>query len=202
MYINKSFIGLVAVLSLASGLTYAASGSFGEVASSSPCQCTMFNATNTTGAWVLVNNFNYSLSFSVIEPRLNNVSIGLSAMNGTIAPYAVYQINISVSTNASVNESGYLTAYAENAGHGGAGGGNQTKLTVSKLIEITGSIPKASKTHVSATTSQGAATSSSPAAAVPVSSGSTRTIIAFIAVIAAVIVAIVGYRMLKRGGKS
>jgi hypothetical protein len=90
-----------------------ASGSLQEYASNNPCHCLLFNSTSNTAIWTLENTYNSPITFSITKPNLANVTINLSAMNGTIPANSIYPITVSISLSSFTNSSGYLIAYNE-----------------------------------------------------------------------------------------
>lgn len=130
---EKLLIGVLSFI-LVIGLTSAAAGSFGEVASQNACHCLMFNSTNKTNVWTLYSSFNKSMQFYVVKPNLTDITIITSVTNGTIQPNSYYSINVTVTSKSPINESGYLSAYL--AGGNTTPGGASIRLGTNKLIKV------------------------------------------------------------------
>lgn len=97
---KKNVLALVLLASfLILGVTHAQG--FGEYASENQCACMYYNISlNSTQLqhWVLMNSFNYSLSFFVVTPNFgsNAPQLSFSTLNGTIPPKSEFVINVTV----------------------------------------------------------------------------------------------------------
>jgi|GEM_PF-3660733 len=116
-------------------------GGFGEYAG-----YLVFNTSvnsSQTEAWTLINQYNYSITFTVTAPNLtinaSNVTpvLTFSALNGTIPAGSNYQINVTafIPYGAPANTvwSGYATAYASG---GGGNGSVKIQIGTSKFIKV------------------------------------------------------------------
>lgn len=129
---EKGIVILVSAM-LLMGMVSAASGSFGEYASSNPCHCLEFNTTSTAHQWILINTYNKSLNFTVTEPNMSNIYLNVSALKGIMPPQSTYVINITAISFSSTNQSGYITAYAiPNAN----ASGETIRIGTAKLLEV------------------------------------------------------------------
>ncbi|MGI0100573.1 MAG: hypothetical protein ACREBH_02540 [Candidatus Micrarchaeaceae archaeon] len=95
--------------------------------------------------WTLINNYNYSVNFTVIQPNLtiasSNVTpvLTFSALNGTIGPGQNFEINVTVfmPKGVAVNTTwhGYATAFASPTGN--QSGAAKIQIGTAKYIQIT-----------------------------------------------------------------
>jgi hypothetical protein len=133
--IIATILGIFVMVILTSGTAHAG-GSFGEYASVNACHCLMFNSTNNTQTWVLVNTFNRSLDFYIIKPEISNVSIITSITNGIIKANSDYFVNITAISHSAKNESGDILAYAVTSNATNSTGGESIRIGTAKLLEI------------------------------------------------------------------
>jgi hypothetical protein len=126
-------LGLLVLLPLIS-LSFATTGSFGEVAGA-----LNYTVSPQTHVWILQNTFNYSLPFTVVNAHINNTLITTSVSNGIIPPNSLFAINVTVVSYTNKSESGFITAYTSNSSSGS--GGAHIRLGATKQINVNTKVP-------------------------------------------------------------
>ena len=130
---NKILI--IAMIALAMGLASASSQGFGEVASLNSCHCLKFNSTNPANIWTLVSTYNKSISFYIIKPKINNVTITIWVANGTIPANYNYPIVVTAVSHSAKNESVEIVAYAI-PNNSNSTTGTSIKIGIEKLLGL------------------------------------------------------------------
>jgi len=128
-------LGMVTLIMLSS-LVIATSGSFGEIAGPLVYNG-LVNGTQTR-TWTIINNYNYSLTFYVINPNMSNVSISPSVVTGIIKANSYFPINVTIISHTSKTESAYIIAYVTTNNTNSTNASASIRLGASKLIEVEG----------------------------------------------------------------